>query len=69
MLISLPKDNLLLFIAVIVLLWVVFFIRSLFKDRMELDPKIYHPYIAYSIFIVIWILTNYYFQSNLLLRF
>ncbi|RYU50311.1 hybrid sensor histidine kinase/response regulator [Aliivibrio finisterrensis] len=69
MLISPPKDNLLLFIAVFVLLWVAFFIRSLFKDRMEVDPKIYHPYIAYSIFIVIWILTNYYFQSNLLLRF
>lgn len=69
MLSGLPKDNLLLFIAVFILLWVAYFIRSLFKDRMEVDPKVYHPYIAYSIFIVLWILTNYYFQSNLLVKF
>ncbi|MGR6839998.1 ATP-binding response regulator [Aliivibrio wodanis] len=69
MLIGFPKDNLLLFIAVFILLWVAFFIRSLFKDRMEVDPKIYYPYIGYSIFIVIWILTNFYFQSELLLIF
>lgn len=69
MLIGFPKDNLLLFIAVFILLWVVFFIRSLFKDRMEVDPKIYYPYIGYSVFIVIWILSNYYFQSELLTSF
>ena len=69
MLLGLPKDNLLLFIAIFILLWVAYFIHSLFKDRMEVDPKVYHPYIAYSIFIVIWILTNYYFQSSLLVQF
>ncbi|PQJ88910.1 ATP-binding response regulator [Aliivibrio sifiae] len=69
MLIGLPKDNLLLFISAFILLWVAFFIRSLFKDRMEVDPKIYYPYIGYSIFIIIWILTNFYFQSELLPKF
>lgn len=69
MLIGLPKDNLLLFISAFILLWVAFFIRSLFKDRMKVDPKIYYPYIAYSIFIITWILTNFYFQSELLLKF
>ncbi|OCH15576.1 hybrid sensor histidine kinase/response regulator [Aliivibrio sp. 1S128] len=69
MLIGLPKDNLLLFISAFILLWVAFFIRSLFKDRMEVDPKIYYPYIGYTFFIIIWILTNFYFQSNLLLYF
>ena len=69
MLIGFPKDKLLLFIAVFILLWVAFFIRSLFKERMKVDPKIYYPYIGYSIFIVFWVLINYYFQSNLLLHF
>jgi len=69
MLTGLPKDNLLLFISAFILLWVAFFIRSLFKDRMDVDPKIYYPYIGYSIFIVLWILTNFYFQSELLLLY
>jgi two-component system autoinducer 1 sensor kinase/phosphatase LuxN len=66
---ALPKVYLLLLTSVTVLLWVGFFVRSHYKERTKVNTNIYFSYVLYAVFIVLWILSNAYFQSSLLVRF
>ncbi|MGF1807999.1 hybrid sensor histidine kinase/response regulator, partial [Aliivibrio sifiae] len=52
-----------------ILLWVGFFVRSHYKERTKVNTKIYFSYVLYAVFIVLWILSNAYFQSSLLIKF
>lgn len=69
MLIAFPKVTLLLLTAAIILLWVGYFVRFLYKERTKVNPYIYSSYISYAVFIILWVLTNAYFQSPLLTKF
>ncbi|OEE65944.1 hybrid sensor histidine kinase/response regulator [Enterovibrio norvegicus FF-33] len=53
-------------IAVVVMLWAVHFARALTKNRSGVSRPIYLPYTLYTVFISLWILSNAYFQSDLL---
>ncbi|WP_407333015.1 response regulator [Enterovibrio sp. 27052020O] len=53
-------------IAVVVMLWATHFARALSKNRSGLPRPIYFPYTLYTVFISLWILSNAYFQSDLL---
>ncbi|MUL10118.1 autoinducer hybrid sensor kinase/response regulator AinR [Aliivibrio fischeri] len=69
MLTTLPKVYLLLTTSAIILLWVGYFVRSLYKERTKVNHYIYSSYILYALFIILWILSNAYFQSPLLTYF
>ncbi|WP_063658210.1 autoinducer hybrid sensor kinase/response regulator AinR [Aliivibrio fischeri] len=69
MLTTLPKVYLLLTTSAIILLWVGYFVRSLYRERTKVNPYIYSSYIFYAFFIILWILSNAYFQSPLLTYF
>lgn len=69
MLTTLSKVYLLLTTSAIILLWVGYFVRSLYKERTKVNPYIYSSYIFYALFIILWILSNAYFQSPLLTYF
>ena len=66
---ALPKVYLLLLTSAMVLLWVGFFVRFHYKERTKFSANIYFSYVLYAIFIALWILSNAYFQSSLLIRF
>ncbi len=66
---ALPKVYLLLLTSATILLWVGFFVRSHYKERTKVNTKIYFSYVLYAVFIVLWILSNAYFQSSLLIKF
>ncbi|MGF1767338.1 response regulator [Enterovibrio makurazakiensis] len=53
-------------IAVVVMLWASHFARALSKNRSGIFRPIYLPYTLYTVFISLWILSNAYFQSDLL---
>ncbi|WP_028025730.1 ATP-binding response regulator [Enterovibrio calviensis] len=53
-------------IAVVVMLWASHFVRALSKNRSGVFRPIYLPYTLYTVFISLWILSNAYFQSDLL---
>ncbi|MDW6003655.1 ATP-binding response regulator [Vibrio mangrovi] len=60
------KSLLLLFIAGLVLAWLIYFLLTLKKQGASPFKTIYSSYIVYSIFIMLWILSNSYFHSGLL---
>lgn len=66
---ALPKVYFLLLTSATVLLWVGFFVRSHYKERTKVNANIYFSYVLYAVFIVLWILSNAYFQSSLLIKF
>ena len=66
---SMSRVALLFFAASIVLVWIGYFGFTLFTSRSGVKQSVYYPYLAYSIFIVLWILSNAYFQSALLTFF
>lgn len=66
---ALPKVYFLLLTSATVLLWVGFFVRSHYKERTKVNANIYFSYVLYAVFIVLWILSNAYFQSSLLVQF
>ncbi|MCL4124663.1 UNVERIFIED_CONTAM: hypothetical protein GTU68_029961 [Idotea baltica] len=66
---ALPKVYLLLLTSATILLWVGFFVRSHYKERTKVNTKIYFSYVLYAVFIILWILSNAYFQSSLLVKF
>ncbi|MEC6798460.1 hybrid sensor histidine kinase/response regulator [Photobacterium sp. S4TG1] len=69
LLLSVSRVALLFFAASIVLAWIGYFSFTLFTSRSGVKQSVYYPYLAYSIFIVLWILSNAYFQSELLTFF
>ncbi|CEO38710.1 hybrid sensor histidine kinase/response regulator [Photobacterium kishitanii] len=66
LLFSEPRGALLFFAAGIILAWLGYFSFTLFTSRPGANRNVYYPYLAYSVSIFLWILSNAYFQSPLL---
>jgi two-component system autoinducer 1 sensor kinase/phosphatase LuxN len=66
LLFSESRGSLLFFAAGIILSWLGYFSFTLFTSRKGVNRNVYYPYLAYSISIFLWILSNAYFQSSLL---
>ncbi|MDD1781159.1 response regulator [Enterovibrio sp. ZSDZ35] len=70
--VSISSENsvaiLLVSIALFVMLWASYFVIALTKKRSGLSPPLYVPYTLYTMFISVWILSNAYFQSYLLVE-
>jgi two-component system, autoinducer 1 sensor kinase/phosphatase LuxN len=56
-------------IALVVVIWATYFARILAKHLPGSSRQVYFPYTLYSVFISAWILSNAYFQSDLLVYF
>ncbi|WP_052671567.1 hypothetical protein [Photobacterium kishitanii] len=56
-------------ISAVIAVWTGYFARFLYsKPSLSHDKRIYFPYIIYTSFISLWILSNAYFQSSLLIE-
>jgi len=59
-----PKGSLLFLVAILNFFWVFYVVFA----RKNFTQKIYKAYFFYAIFALLWVLSNGYFQSNLLLN-
>ncbi|MDW6092622.1 hybrid sensor histidine kinase/response regulator [Vibrio rhizosphaerae] len=62
-----PKALLLLGAASISFLWLVYFLYTTLKQGLHTLKVLYYPYVIYMIFIILWILSNTYFHTELLI--
>ncbi|SIO95295.1 ATP-binding response regulator [Vibrio spartinae] len=61
-----PKALLLLGTALISFLWLIYFLYTTLKQGIKKFKFLYYPYFIYMIFIILWILSNAYFHTELL---
>ncbi|KUI99759.1 ATP-binding response regulator [Vibrio sp. MEBiC08052] len=61
-----PKALLLIGTAFISFLWLIYFLYTTLKQGWYTFKAIYYPYVIYIIFIILWILSNAYFHTELL---
>lgn len=52
--------------SVVIVVWAIYSYKKLISQENKLSKSIYRPYSIYLVFLTLWILTNAYFQSDLL---
>ncbi|WNJ95502.1 hybrid sensor histidine kinase/response regulator [Vibrio ruber] len=61
-----PKAFLLIATALISFLWLIYFLYTTAKKGWHSFRNLYYPYVIYIIFIILWIMSNAYFHTELL---
>ncbi|SHF69574.1 two-component system, autoinducer 1 sensor kinase/phosphatase LuxN [Vibrio gazogenes DSM 21264] len=67
--VSYPKALLLLSISILCLLWLIYFLHYSIKQNWRTLRTIYYPYVMYTFFVILWILTNAYFHTGWLVEY